>query len=164
MQLRASCLLIALAGGVLMPACSPDSDNQANQNENGNENQNQNENENENENENGDPGVARELTTEEAEAVESAARQTETSGATSSAAGYVRQTGEPGARISIQQFSDCPRFETAIDADSQEVTVTLDFGGGCTPVLYPDVTVSGLIGGTVGVRTSVASYRSQRLQ
>jgi hypothetical protein len=29
------------------------------------------------------------------------------------------------------------------------VTVTLDFGGGCTPVMYPDVTVTGSIGGTV---------------
>ncbi len=145
MQLRALCLSIALAGGVLMPACSPDSNNQANQNGNGNDNQN------ENQNDNGDPGVSRELTTEEAEAVESAARQTETSGATSSATSYARQTEETNARITIQQFSDCPTFETGIDADSQQATVALDFGEGCAPALYPDVTVSGSISGTVTI-------------
>lgn len=139
MQLRALYLSIALAGGVLMPACTTDSNNQANQNENGTENQN----------DNGDSGVARELTTEEAEAVESAARQTETSGATSSATSYARQTEQTNARITIQQFSDCPTFETGIDVDSQQATVVLDFGGGCAPVMYPDVTVSGSIGGTV---------------
>ncbi len=141
MQLRALCLLIALAGGVMMPACSPDSNNQANQNDNGTENQN----------DNGGPGVSRELTTGEAEAVESAARQSETSGATSSATSYARQTEETNARITIQQFSDCPTFQTGIDADSQQATVMLDFGGGCSPVLYPDVSVSGSIGGAVTI-------------
>ncbi len=139
MHLRALCLSIALAGGVMTPACSPGSNNQANQNDNGTENQN----------DNGGSGVSRELTTEEAEAVESAARQTETSGATSSATSYARQTEETNARITIQQFSDCPTFETGIDPDSQQATVVFDFGGGCAPTLYPDVTVSGLIGGTV---------------
>lgn len=141
MQSRALCLSIALAGGVMMPACSPNSNDQANQNLNGAENQN----------DNGDSGVSRELTTEEAEAVESAARQTETSGTTSSATSYARQTEETNARITIQQFSDCPTFETGIDIDSQQATVLIDFGEGCTPVLYPDVTVSGSIGGTVTI-------------
>lgn len=141
MRLRALCLTIALAGGVMMSACSPDSNNQTNQDENGNENQN----------DNGDSGVSRELTTEETEAVESAARQTETSAATSAATSYARQTEETNARITIQQFSDCPTFETGVDADSQQATLTLDFGEGCTPALYPDVTVSGSIAGTVTI-------------
>jgi hypothetical protein len=139
MQSNSICLLLVLAGSVLMPACSPSTNNQPNQNENGTVKQN----------ENGDPGVSRELTTQEAEAVLSAARQTETSSAASSAASYARQTDETGGRVSIQQFNDCPMVESGIDADTQQATVALGFGDGCAPVLYPDVTVSGSIGGTV---------------
>ena len=42
MQLRSLCMSIALVGGMMMPACSPDSNNQDNQNDNGTENQNSN--------------------------------------------------------------------------------------------------------------------------
>lgn len=140
-----SCKAVIIFVGLMsLPAfwgCGP---NQTDGNQNTNVNDNQNSGD-------GGQGVARELTEDEANAVTSAARQTETLVATTSGASYARETEAVSGQATIQQLTTCPTIEGGVDAEEQQANVSLDFGSGCSPDLYPSLTFSGILTGTISL-------------
>lgn len=137
MSCKAVIICVALMSLPVFLGCQPDqTDDNQNTNLNGG---------------GGADGVDRELSPDESAAVESAARQTETITATTSAASYARETETTSGQATIQQLISCPTIEGGVDGEGQQANVSLDFGSGCTPDLYPNVTFSGMLTGTISL-------------
>lgn len=70
---------------------------------------------------------------------------------------------EPSSEVSesgaAQTFPDCPELDIQIGGGA--LTVTLDYGESCNPILFPDATFSGMVSGSLSFSQGAAMIEYQ---